>query len=121
MGGAVAGLLGRLVLGVAALPLGLGLIGSTLLGAIVGAAGGIAAMRRKGTAADMPYGAVAGAAAGLLGAEVAVMACRAVEPILGSWQSLATASVLWGLIGAGLAGLSLAVASAPEPRSGGSS
>jgi hypothetical protein len=106
IGGAAAGLLGRLALGLSALAAGDGLLGPLLLGALLGAIGGLALSRRRGQAPDLPYGLFAGAFGGMLLAELAVIATRAVESLSGADLPLVAACVLWGLLGAALAGLS---------------
>jgi hypothetical protein len=111
--GAAGGLLGRLAVGLASALFARpdaptpGLLGPALLGAALGAVGGIELVRRRGGLAEVPAGAVSGGVAGGLGAAVVVAACRAVEGWLGAAPSLALIAPLWGLIGAALAGLSL--------------
>jgi hypothetical protein len=112
--GAAAGLLGRLAVGLAsslfARPEGPtpDLLGPALLGAVLGAWGGTALIRRRGAArTDLPAGAVSGGVAGVLAAAVVVAACRSVEAVLGASPSLGLTAPLWGLIGAALGGLSL--------------
>jgi hypothetical protein len=107
IGGALLGGVGRLVLGIAAMLAGHDLIGPLLLGGLLGMIGGIAVIGRRGGAAERPYGGFAGAFGGLLAAEVAVVACRSIEPVLGATPSLWVVVIVWSLIGAALAGLSL--------------
>ncbi len=86
-----------------------GLGGPALFLAILGALAGIVLAKRRGGWADIPSGGLAGAIVGLLVSAVMVAACRAVEPDLGSSppHAFLTMPLLWGAIGAALAGLSL--------------
>jgi hypothetical protein len=111
--GAAAGLVGRLVLGLAsalfARPDGPtpALLGPAILGAALGALGGVSLIRKRGGIADAPAGAVTGGVAGVLGAAVVVAACRSVESAISAAPALWWAAPLWGVIGAALAGLSM--------------
>ncbi|AGA26185.1 FHA domain-containing protein [Singulisphaera acidiphila] len=111
------------------LPLGQGatealprLLGPVLLFATAGSAIGVALTAKRGEARDLPPAGFAGACVGVLGAAIVVALCRAVEPILGPApsRSIWGSGILWAVLGAGIAGLSLLVAPprpATEPES----
>lgn len=93
-----------------------GLMGVAALFAAVGAlVGALLAGRRAGITAVVPA-AVSAAIAGCGGAAIVVAACRAVEPMMGglAGSSVATA-LLWGAIGAAVAGLSVAIVPVRRP------
>jgi hypothetical protein len=80
---------------------------AVMLAGLGGLLGGWLAKLRGGLR-EIPTGAFAGGFAGVVASTLVVASCRAVEPILGSWStSVIAVCLLWGLIGAGLAGLSI--------------
>lgn len=95
--GALIGMVGRAAMAAASAVLP-GILGPLAAGAVVGAAAGVEAMRRRGTVRDLPAGAAAGGVAGVLAAAVAVAAAHAVESALGITASWLAVGV-WGAIG----------------------
>jgi hypothetical protein len=80
---------------------------SLFLGIIAGLAGAVLAARRGGIG-ELGYGALSAGIAGSALAAVLVALCRGVEPSLGSWASSpVVVALVWGLLGTGLAWLSL--------------
>ncbi|RUL88345.1 FHA domain-containing protein [Tautonia sociabilis] len=119
IGGAVLGLGVRLGIGAASGLSGLATLpGPAVVLAATGAVAGAIAAGRRGGPRDVPAGGFAGGFAGLVVAAVAVAACQAIEPILGTALSgnLVAVSVLWTAIGAVLGAAS--ILAVPERSAG---
>lgn len=88
------------------------LLGPVILFATAGGVIGTALIARRGEARDLPPAGFAGACGGVFVAALSVAFCRAVEPILGPapTRSLWLSGLLWAVLGAGIAGLSLVIA-----------
>jgi hypothetical protein len=81
---------------------------AAVLLAVVGCVGALGFVLKHGELRDAPSVGFAGACAGVLAASVLIAACRTIEPMLGSAISASPVAVciLWGALGAGLAGIS---------------
>jgi hypothetical protein len=86
------------------------LLGLTLVcGIVAGVAGALSASRRGGIG-EFGFGAISAGIAGAGLAGVLVAICRSIEPVLGGWAtSPVLVALVWGLLGAAIAGASLLV------------
>jgi FHA domain len=86
------------------------LLGLALVcGVVAAVVGGVRASRRGGIG-ELGFGAISAGIAGAALAGVLVAICRSVEPALGGWTtSPVLVALLWGVLGAVIAGISLLV------------